>query len=118
MRCANWISVLEINMTKIDHLKEGFRHFGKQEFESAAIEFKKALEIDPEFDLALNSLCEVYNKMGRLDEALQTGKQLLKITPNDPLAHAALSRIYMQKGMIKEAEDELAISNKLSSGSS
>ena len=118
MRLANWMSVMEINLTKNDHLKEGFKYFGMQEFASAEIEFKKALEIDPDFDLALNSLCEVYNKMGRLDEALQIGKQLLKITPNDPLTHAALSRIYMQKGMIKEAEDELALSNQLSAGSS
>jgi tetratricopeptide (TPR) repeat protein len=111
---VNWMSVMEINMTKNDHLKEGFKYFGLREFVSAEIEFKKALEIDPEFDLALNSLCEVYNKMGRLDEALQIGKQLVQITPNDPLAHAVLSRLYMQKGMIKEAEDELAVSNQLS----
>jgi tetratricopeptide (TPR) repeat protein len=105
---------MRINMTKNDYLKQGFTHFAARDYASAEIEFKKALELDPEFDLALNSLCEAYNKQGKLEQALNTAQKLIEITPDDPLAHAALSRIYMQMGMIKEAEDELAISNRLS----
>ncbi len=104
-------------MTKNEHLNQGFKSFGAQDFSSAEIAFKKALELDPDFDLALNALCEVYNKSGKLDEALNIAKKLVRVTPRDPVAHAALSRIYMQKGMIQEAEEHLAISNQLSSDS-
>jgi Tfp pilus assembly protein PilF len=101
-------------MTKNDHLKEGFRLFAEQQFAQAEKEFVQALELDPEFDLALNALTEVYNRSGNVDKAMKTARKLVSVSPEDPLAHAALSRIYMQKGMIEEAEKELAISNKLS----
>lgn len=101
-------------MTKNDHLKEGFMFFAAQDFAQAETAFKNALDLDPDFDLALNALAEVYNKTGLIDKALETVKKLISITPDDPLAHAALSRLYMQKGLIEEAEEELAISNKLS----
>ena len=104
-------------MTKIDYLKEGFKYFGQQDYSSAELKFLNALELDPNFDLALNALCEVYNKSGRLNDALEIAKRLLKVAPEDPLAHAAISRIYMQKGMILEAEDEMDISNRLASKS-
>lgn len=104
-------------MSKNDYLKEGFRFFAQQDYSSAEVQFKKALELDPEFDLALNALCETYNKSGKLDAAMKIAQQLVNQSPQDPLTHAVLSRIYMQKGMIQEAEDELAISTNLSSGS-
>ena len=101
-------------MTKNDFLKEGFKFFAAQDFAQAEAAFINALELDPEFDLALNALTEVYNKTGNLDQALETAGKLVAIAPDDPLVHAALSRLYMQKGMIEKAEEELAISNQLS----
>jgi len=101
-------------MTKNDHLKKGFEYFSMQDFAAAEKEFTDALNLDPDFDLALNALSEVYNKVGKLDLAVDTVKKLISLSPDDPLAHAALSRLYMQKGMISEAEEELALSNRLS----
>ena len=101
-------------MTKNDYLRAGLQFFARQEYKSAETELKKALVLDPDFDLAINALCEVYNRAGDLDQALILAQKLCQLTPDDPMAHAAISRIYMQKGMIPEAEEELAISNNLS----
>ena len=92
----------------------GLQFFARQDYGSAEKEFTSALELDPDFDLALNALGEVYTRTGELDKALPLAQKLCQLTPDDPMAHAALSRIYMQKGMIREAEEELAISNRLS----
>ena len=52
--------------------------------------------------------------MGKIDEAIPVVKRWLEVNKQDPIAHTALSRLYVQKGMIEEAEREMAISNFLS----
>jgi tetratricopeptide (TPR) repeat protein len=102
-------------MLKNDFLQSGFKHFSAGEFPEAVENFNKALEIDPQFDLALNALAQVYNKMGNIDRAIEIAKLLVEVNPDDAIAHTALSRLYVQKGMIKEAEEELGIANRLAS---
>ncbi len=101
-------------MTKNELLNQGFKHYAAGEYENAIEFFEKSLGLDPEFDLALNALAEVYNKKGEIDRAIQYARRLIEINPDDALAHTVLSRLYVQKGMIQEAEDEMAISNRLS----
>jgi tetratricopeptide (TPR) repeat protein len=103
-------------VTKNELLQSGFKHFSAENYEQAVVDFEAALKIDPEFDLALNALAQVHNRLGNVDKAIEIVKKLIQIAPDDPVAHTALSRLYVQKGMIKEAEEELAISNQLSSG--
>jgi tetratricopeptide (TPR) repeat protein len=103
-------------VTKNELLQSGFKHFSAENFKQSIDDFEAALKIDPEFDLALNALAQVYNKLGNVDKAIKIIKKLIQLIPDDPIAHTALSRLYVQKGMIKEAEDELALSNQLSSG--
>jgi len=101
-------------MNKNELLNKGFAHFSIQEFKEAAEYFDKAIALDDKFDTAYNALAEAYNKMGELDKAIDTVKKQIEINPNDPIAHTALSRLYVQKGMIEDAEREMAISNQLS----
>jgi len=103
-------------MSKNDYLQSGLKYFSTGDFPQAIKAFQKALEIDPKFDLTLNALAQVYNKMGNIDKAIEFAKQLIDVDPDDAIAHTALSRFYVQKGMIKEAEEELVISNRLASG--
>ena len=100
-------------MHKNQILNEGLKKYAAGLYDEAISEFKKALEEDPGFDLALNALAEVYNRKGEIDTAIGYALQLVALNPDDPLAHTALSRLYVQKGMIREAEDEMAISNRL-----
>jgi tetratricopeptide (TPR) repeat protein len=100
-------------MTKNDYLNSGLKKFALQDYESAIIDFNQAIALESNFDLAFNALVETYNKLGNLDKAIETAKKFVEISPDDPIAHAALSRLYVQKGMIDEAEKEMAISNHL-----
>lgn len=100
-------------MNKNELLNSGLKKFAAQDFKEAISDLEKAVEIDPQFDLALNALAESYNKLGNLDKAIEIAKKYVESSPNDPVAHTALSRLYVQKGMIEEAEKEMAISNQL-----
>jgi len=100
-------------MTKNDLLNSGLKKFAEQDYQGAISDFNNAIDLDPEFDLAYNALAESYNKIGELDKAIEIAKRYINISPNDPVAHAALSRLYVQKGMIAEAEEEMAKSNQL-----
>lgn len=100
-------------MNKTELLNSGLKKFATQDYEGAISDLDKAIELDPEFDLAYNALAESYNKLGELDKAIGIAKKYVEISPKDPVAHTALSRLYVQKGMIAEAEEEMALSNQL-----
>lgn len=100
-------------MNKNQYLNQGFKHFSSQEFDKAIECFNEAIKLDPKFDTAYNALAEALNKSGRLDEAIEAAKKMVEISPNDPFSHTALSRLYVQKGMIEDAEREMAISHQL-----
>jgi len=101
-------------MTKNEYLKAGLKKFAAKDYQGAILELRQAIELDPKFDLAYNALAESYNKLGKIDEAIEMAKRYVESNPEDPIAHTALSRLYVQKGMIPEAERELALSNQLS----
>lgn len=100
-------------MTKQEHLSSGFQHFAKREYNLAKESFQAAIDLDEKFEAAYSALSETYNRQGDIENAMELVKKWIKINPKDPLAHTALSRLYVQKGMIMEAETEMAISDKL-----
>ncbi|HID40051.1 MAG TPA: tetratricopeptide repeat protein [Calditrichaeota bacterium] len=102
-------------MNRQDILNKGFQRFAERDYERAIVLFRKVLEIDEQFEAAYSALSEALNRMGKIDEAIPVVKKWLDINPNDPLAHTTLSRLYVQKGMIAEAEREMAISMRLAS---
>jgi tetratricopeptide (TPR) repeat protein len=100
-------------MDKNKLLQQGFAHFSAKNYDDAVAAFEAAIELDNEFDLAFNALAESYNRLGRLDDAIRIAEKLVQLQPDDSMSHTALSRLYVQKGLIEKAEHELALSNLL-----
>jgi len=100
-------------MNRQEFLNKGFEYFAERDYERAAILFEKAINADHSFEAAYSALSETLNRMGKIDEAIPIVQKWIEINKYDPLAHTALSRLYVQKGMIEEAEKEMAISNFL-----
>ena len=48
-----------------------------------------------------------------MEAAVEAGKRLVEIEPEDPLSHTNLSILYQQMGMIPEAEDERALAMQM-----
>jgi len=69
----------------------------------AIVEFKKAIEINPNHPEAHYNLGTTYGEKGILNEAIVEFKKAIEINPNHPDAHNNLGTAYYHKGMYDEA---------------
>lgn len=91
-------------MTKEDHYNQGMELYADDKIQEAIGAYQKALAEDPHYADALHALAMAYASVERLDEAIETGKRLIDVSPDDELAYTSLSIFYQRKGMIEEAE--------------
>ena len=89
-----------------DHYYAALDFFSESKYEEAAVEYKKAIELDSTFTDAMHGLVRVYQDMERFDDAIPIAKKISEHDPDDILAHTSLSILYQRKGMIPEAEAE------------
>ena len=95
-----------LQMTKEDYFEYAVNAFGEDKLDESIEMYKKALELDPQYQDALHGLGMSLHNRGRLDEAVETAKRLVAIDPDDILAHTSLSMFYQAQGRIEEAEKE------------
>ena len=74
--------------------------------EEAVARYEEAIALDPAFADAWQGLALAFQELGRFAQAIEAGKKLCELTPDDVLAHTTLSRIYQAAGMVPEAEAE------------
>jgi len=74
--------------------------------EEAIVKYEEAIALDPAFADAWQGVALAANELGLHDRAIEAGKKLCELTPDDVLAYTTLSRIYQAAGMIAEAEAE------------
>ena len=101
-------------MSKEDFYNKGMELFAEEKLDEAIVVFHQALDEDATYEDALHALAMTYSHQGRLDEAIEIGKKLVEVAPDDELAHTSLSIFYQQKGMIAEAEHIAAQARTLS----
>jgi tetratricopeptide (TPR) repeat protein len=78
----------------------------EEKVEDAVKTYEEAIALDPDFADAWQGLALALNDLGRHEGAIEAGKKLCELTPDDVLAHTTLSRLYQAAGMIPEAEAE------------
>jgi tetratricopeptide (TPR) repeat protein len=91
-------------MSKEDFYNKGMELFAEEKLDEAIVAFHQALDEDATYKDALHALAMTYSHQEKLDEAIEIGKKLVEVAPDDELAHTSLSIFYQQKGMIAEAE--------------
>ena len=101
-------------MSKEEFYNTGMELFTEQKFDEAITAFQRALDEDAGFTDALHALAMTYSHQGKIDDAIEVGKKLIKMAPDDELAYTSLSIFYQQKGMIAEAEHIAAQARTLS----
>ena len=93
--------------------KQGFDHFVNGRLGDAVACYRRALDVQPEMAIAWNAMAMALQRQGDLDGAVEAARKLVELEPDEPLGHTSLSMIYMEKGMIPEAEDEKALAMRL-----
>ena len=78
----------------------------EENLDDAVKTYQEAIALDADFADAWQGLALALNDLGRHPEAIEAGKKLCELTPDDVLAHTTLSRLYQAAGMIAEAEAE------------
>src|SRR5262245_2282945 len=95
------------NMASKDELYDrAIDLFGDGRAAEAIAVYREALAIDPDFADAWHGLAMALSELGRHEEAIEAGKRLCELSPDDTLAHTSLSRFYQAAGRIPEAEAE------------
>ena len=93
--------------------QEALELFKEKKFLQAIRKLESLLEIDPASEDAHEALSILYSKVDRLDDAIETAKQWIRLNPQSKMAHTNLSRFYVAKGMIAEAEHEQGEARRL-----
>lgn len=94
--------------------REAMRSFRENRLDDAIASLEKGLEQEPDFIDGLEALGQFYFRAQRLDDAIRITQKFCELAPDAVMAHTNLSRLYQKKGLIKEAEDELAKARLLS----
>jgi tetratricopeptide (TPR) repeat protein len=102
--------ILLFNRIIKQYPKEKYAHFRlaehfafHEDFESAIKEYLKALELDPDFVLAANSLCYLYAESGNYQEVEKYLQHLVSINPGDVLPMTTVANIYFVEGKLDDA---------------
>jgi Flp pilus assembly protein TadD len=77
--------------------------------EEAVGKLEKLAVDHPDYALAHAALSVFYSKLGRQDEAVDHGRLVCELEPEDPFSHMAMSLICQRAGRIPEAEQALGI---------
>ena len=87
--------------------------FQENKLPEAIQKLEDLIQRDSTFEDAYEALSIFYSRADRLDDAIETAKKWIRLNPTAIMAHTNLSRFYMQKDMITEAEHEQAEARRL-----
>ncbi|MFA4948122.1 MAG: DUF4388 domain-containing protein [Candidatus Krumholzibacteriia bacterium] len=86
-----------------DFLRSGREYYGRLNLETAAAQFEKALQLDPECFEALRMLGEIYYKMDKLSEALIYLTKARLLRPENQKALFIMGYLHARLGDVSKA---------------
>ena len=85
--------------------------------EEAIAKLRELLDQDENYALAHSALSVYYSKLEQGDQAVEHGKKVCQLEPEDPFSFVALSLVCQKAGMMAEAEQALAQARQAQMGS-
>jgi arylsulfatase A-like enzyme/tetratricopeptide (TPR) repeat protein len=76
-------------------------------FDEALAQYRRALDLEPDYDLALRNIANLYRDMGRPGDAVAGYERLLHVDPRNVQARQELAQALVDAGRVREAEREL-----------
>ena len=72
-----------------------FHYYGFRDYETALTEFQRAIELRPNYSLALQFVAFVHRRQGKWDRTLDELKKSIDQDPRDPYVQAGLAETYV-----------------------
>ena len=110
LRCANKEKQAE------KHFKQGFGYQDQGNLDQAVEEYKKAIELNPNYLKAYMNLGAVYMQQEKYDQAIEEFNTVIKLNYYYGKAHYNLGYIYLLQGEKEKAQEELKILKMMGSG--
>jgi arylsulfatase A-like enzyme/tetratricopeptide (TPR) repeat protein len=82
----------------------GTKYLAHGDLEKAVEDFKQALKLKPDYDLAVSNLAQAYRRMGNDDAALAGFERYLTLDPTDPFVQYQMGEIWLDRGDLSRAE--------------
>src|SRR5262252_9383031 len=82
-----------------------FHYYGFREYEQALTEFQRALELRPNYSLALQFLAFVHRRQGKWDRTVEELRKSIVQDPGDAYVQGGLAETYIFLRMWKDAQD-------------
>ena len=81
--------------------------------DAALVHFRLAVQADPKNTTARLNLAEAYSRDGQDDLALEQGREVVRLAPNDPLSHRELGALLGRTHQFEEAVRELQVAAQM-----
>jgi len=92
--CFIYISSPSSAQDARSYYQDGYQFFSQGEYQKAEENYKKAIEIDPNFEDAHYWLGKVYRQLGQYDKAVPQWIEVLKLNPRNPYAFRYLNESF------------------------
>ena len=102
--------------TKQQCVSDGLDLFVDGKLHEAIEAYGEALELDDAYAEAYLGMAKAHEMMGALDEAIEVLRRGAEKVPDEAFIHTSLSQCLQKKGMIPEAEEEMALAFQLRQG--
>ena len=99
--------------TKQQCVSDGLDLFAARKVHEAIEAYEEALELDDRYAEAYLGLAKAHESMGALDDAIAILRRGAERIPDESFIHTSLSQCLQKKGLIPEAETEMAIAAQL-----
>ncbi|MBU0993668.1 MAG: tetratricopeptide repeat protein [Proteobacteria bacterium] len=85
----------------------GYAYYNKKIYDLAEQKYLAALDLEPQFIIALRGLGKTYLAQGKIEKAKTTFEKAVQIAPNYAELHSDLAKAYIASKDFKKASDEI-----------
>ena len=86
------------------YYQSGYQYFSQGNYQKAEENYKKAIELDPNFENAYYWLGKTYRQTGQYEKAIPVWIEILKINPRNPYAFRYLNESFRDTSKITKGE--------------
>lgn len=110
-----WVNSIIFAQDAQSYYKTGYEYFVQENYQKAEEYYKKAIEINPDFEKAHYWLGKVYSKINNYEKAVQEWKEVLRINSQNQYAFWNLINSFKNTSLVKSdnAIDYLNEGNRL-----